>query len=503
MEKDFLELMCESYLDSDANVSVTENGALGFRTTGSKLLDLNFAVSSLRNDTEYEIIGRFMSAYNENPRLAIAWLFFARDIRGGMGERRLFRVCMTWIADTYPNIAKKLLPLVAEYGRWDDLIILYDTEVKKDVEDIIIRQLTEDLRNLKEDKPVSLLAKWMPSINTSSPKTKAVAKQMREMLDISPKEYRKMLSALRNKIDIVERKMSRRQWNEISYPAVPSRANLIYMEAFLKHDFDRRLEYIGKLKSGEEKINAETLFPHDIVCKARDVEDKTLEALWNALPNTIADGESTIVVADGSGSMFTHIAGSVQAIDVANALAIYFSEHLTGPFKDKYITFSHNPRFVNLSQAKTLHQKIKIAENYDEVSDTNIEGVFDLILKTAIDNNLKQSDLPKNILIISDMEFNYCSVGNQYGTLNSRLFDEISKRYEEKGYKLPRLVFWNVCSRTGTIPLIQNDLGVALVSGFSPSIANMVMSNELDPLKALIETITSKRYQPVLEALNN
>lgn len=502
MEKDFLELMCESYLDSDANVSVTENGALGYRTTGSRLLDLNFAVSSLRNDTEYEITARFISAYNENPRLAIAWLFFARDVRGGMGERRLFRVCMKWIAETYPNVTKKLLPLIAEYGRWDDLIALYDTPAKKDVEDIIIKQLTEDLRNLKEDKPVSLLAKWMPSVNTSSAKTKAVAKNMCEMLNISQKEYRKMLSALRKKIDIVESKMSSGRWSEISYPAVPARANLIYKGAFIKHDLDRRLEYIEKLTKGEAKINAETLFPHDIVCKARDAEDKTLEALWNALPNTVESGEGTIVVADGSGSMFSRISGSVKSIDVANALAIYFSEHLTGPFKDKYITFSHNPRFVNLSQAKTLHQKIQIAENYDEVSDTNIEGVFDLILNTAVNNNLKQSDLPKNILIISDMEFNYCTVANQYGTLNSRLFNEISKRYEEKGYKLPRLVFWNVCSRTGTIPLIQNDLGVALVSGFSPSIANMVMSNELDPLKALIETITSKRYQPVLAALD-
>ena len=503
MENNFLNLMCESYLNSDANVSVTENGALGYRTTGSKLLDMNFAVTSLRNASDSDIVSLFMNAFNENPRLAIGWLFFARDVRGGMGERRLFRVCMTWIADTYPDIAKKLLPLVAEYGRWDDLIVLYDTKVKKDVGDIIIRQLTEDLRNLKEDKPVSLLAKWMPSINTSSPKTKAVAKQMREMLDISPKEYRKMLSALRNKIDIVERKMSRGQWNEISYPAVPSRANLIYMEAFLKHDFDRRLEYIGKLESGEEKIHAETLFPHDIVCKARNGESATLEALWKALPNTIADGENTIVVADGSGSMFTHIAGSVQAIDVANALAIYFAEHLSGPFKDRYITFSHNPRFVNLGQAESLYKKIKIAENYDEVSDTNIEGVFDLILKTAIDNNLKQEDLPKNILIISDMEFNACAQNSQYNGVNGRLFDEISKRYEEKGYKLPRIVFWNVCSRTKAIPLIQNDLGVALVSGFSPSIAKMVMSAELDPLKALIETITSKRYQPVLEVLNN
>jgi hypothetical protein len=229
--------------------------------------------------------------------------------------------------------------------------------------------------------------------------------------------------------------------------------------------------------------------------------DATLEGLWKALPDTVKGAENTIVVADGSGSMTCNVGGntSVTALDVANALAIYFSERASGEFKDKYITFSSRPQLVDFSNAKTLRDKIQIALRHDEVADTNIEATFDLILKTAVNNNMSQEDMPKNILIVSDMEFNNAC----YYHPNETLFANIANKYATYGYKLPRLIFWNVNSRTGTIPVKENDLGVALISGFSVNIVNMVISNKLDPYECLLDVINTERYQPVEDAVKD
>jgi hypothetical protein len=228
--------------------------------------------------------------------------------------------------------------------------------------------------------------------------------------------------------------------------------------------------------------------------------DATLEGLWKALPDTVKGAENTIVVADGSGSMTCNVGGntSVTALDVANALAIYFAERASGEFKDKYITFSSRPQLVDFSNAKTLRDKLQIALSHNEVADTNIEATFDLILQTAVNNHMSQEDIPKNVLIISDMEFN-SAVGWHRPT--ETLFTTIAKKYAAAGYKLPRLVFWNVNSRTGTIPVKENDLGVALVSGFSVNIVNMVMSNKLDPYECLLDVLNTERYQPVENAV--
>ena len=360
---------------------------------------------------------------------------------------------------------------------------------------------------------ISLLAKWMKSENASSKETKRYAKIIREGLGMTSREYRKTLSEMRKYIDIVERKMSAKQWNEINYEAVPSRANLIYNNAFLRNDEERRREYLGKLEKGEAKINASTLFPHDIVHKYMSSNswwsgdrvkslDTTLEGLWKALPNTVKGCDNTIVVADGSGSMTVNVGGntSVTALDVANALAIYFAERSSGEFKDKYITFSHTPQLVDFSNAKTLREKIQIALRHNEVADTNIEATFDLILKTAVNNHMSQEDMPKNILIISDMEFNQAT---SYREPNETLFATIAKKYAVHGYQLPKLVFWNVNSRTGTIPVKENDCGVALVSGFSVNVVNMVMSNKLDPYECLLDVLNTERYQPIEEAVRD
>lgn len=493
-------------------IKYTENGAAGYRTTGKALLDLNFAVASLRRASESDIVNRFIRAYFEDKVVAIKWLFYARDAREGLGERRLFRVVMEEFAKQEPKATKELIKLVPEYGRWDDLWCLLETDLENDVVELVAKQLTEDSNNMLHNKPISLLAKWMPSLNASSEQTKKYATIFCKKTNSTPRNYRKTLSEMRKYLDVVERKMSAKEWNEINYEAVPSRANLIYNNAFLRNDEERRREYLGKLEKGEVKINAGTLYPHDIVHKYMSgnswyssrlgAYDATLEGLWKALPDTVKGAENTIVVADGSGSMTCNVGGNtnVTALDVANALAIYFAEKSSGEFKDKYITFSHRPQLVDFSKAKTLRDKIQIALSHNEVADTNIEATFDLILRTAVNNNMSQEDMPKNVLIISDMEFN-SAVG--YCRPNETLFSTIAKKYAAHGYQLPRLVFWNVNSRTGTIPVKQNDLGVALVSGFSVNIVNMVMSNKTDPYECLLETLNTERYQPVEDTVKD
>lgn len=521
MNANFLDKAKGTINEGGFNESVTENGAIGYRTTGKELLDLNFMTSSLRNATENEIIDRFTKAFYEDKLLAVKWLFFASDVRGGMGERRLFRVIIKYLGKVHPEITREMINLIPHYSRWDNVLCLLDTPVADDVIKLIDQQLKRDINS---NGDVSLLAKWLPSANASSKETRNLARIIIDKLSMSEKSYRKMLSKLRAKIDIVESYMCDDKWYKIKYSSVPSRANIRYSNAFLKHDEERRKIYLDSVAKGERTINAGVLYPSDILHKytrkTRSLDltvneyDETLEQLWKALPDYVNGNSNTICVADGSGSMISNKIGNTDmcCLDVANALAIYFSERLSGPLKDTYITFSRMPQFVNLANGNSLREKIEIALRYDECSNTDIEEVFLLLLRTALDNRMTQEDLPDNILILSDMEFNEGVIFSssipsglpkeRYLNDNKKLFKTISEAYEKHGYKLPRLVFWNICSRTGTIPVKENDLGVALVSGFSPTIMDMVLSEKLDPYEVLTDKLNSDRYKPVEDAFN-
>ncbi|MDE6128618.1 MAG: DUF2828 family protein, partial [Lachnospiraceae bacterium] len=353
---------------------------------------------------------------------------------------------------------------------------------------MLARQLAEDRINMESGAPISLCAKWLPSENASSEQTKQMARILANKFSMTAKEYRQMLSAFRKYLKVVEVMMSSGKWADIRYEAVPSRANLIYNRAFLRNDEERRREFLGAVKKGEQQIHADVLFPHDIVHSYMESQptyfpalrpvDTTLEELWRALPDYVQGAGNTLCIADGSGSMTSRIGKTnVSCLDVANALAVYFSERCTGQFKDCYISFSQNPQLVDLSKGKTLHDKIEIALHYNEVANTDLEAVFELILLTAVKNHMTQADLPANLLILSDMEFDPATrrhVANTWIAPDEKLFDTFARRYSQYGYRLPRLIFWHICGRTVTIPIKENALGVALVSGFSPMIAKMV-----------------------------
>ena len=495
----------QTELEKQENYSITENGAVGYKSSSSALVDINYKVSSLRQCDDNQIIKLFDEAFRENREYALKWLFFARDVREGLGERRLFRICYKRLLELDTNAFYKNLDNISEYGRWDDLVSLigisHDSD--KHIIAIIQNQLNKDLANFKENKQISLLAKWLPSENASSTHTKIMAKKIIRLLGMTPRKYRLMLSELRAYSNVVEVQMSNNEWDKIDYGEVPSLANLKYKHAFLKHDETRRQEYLNSVERGESKINIAVATPVDVVSKynagwhkIKD-HDQTLELAWKNLKDIMV--EDTMVVADGSGSMTMLVSGRTMALDVANALAIYTAEHNSGIYKNKYITFSSRPQFVEFKETDSLKTKLEIARKHDEASNTNIEAVFDLILNIAIENDLPQEEMIKNILIISDMEFDAAQSGwfNESNILTKSLFEVIAGRYADARYALPRLIFWNVNSRTQTIPLTENELGVALVSGFSQNVLKMVMSCKYDPYEVLIETITCPRYDRI------
>lgn len=508
-------------VENTKNFSTTENGAVGYKTTGSKLVDLNFRIPSMRGGLSNQDIHDFILALNENLEYAVKWMFYVRDVRGGLGERDTFINLFKIFYENRYNHATKCLSLIAEYGRWKDLVDLSFTNnsnLNKDCLSIIGEQLKKDIYDFINDKPISLLAKWLPSINASK-KARAQAIVIANYLEMPFCDYRKMLSKLRKYLDVTEVKTCANQWSEIDYNKVSSNANLKYKDAFMKHDAERRAEYLAELNSPSEnsnvKMNASVLYPHEIWSKytnnipysnwqyrqgykcVKEV-DPALEAMWKNLKDMNSCG-NTMCIVDGSGSMYAGL-GGVLPINVSRSLGVYFAERCTGEFHNMMIEFSSEPKIIDINHCETLADKINHISAYTDASNTDIEKTFMLILYTAVNNHMTQADMPERLLVISDMEFDEAKT---YRSDYDTLFDTIKKRFETYGYKMPKLIFWNVNSRTNTIPVTENELGVILVSGYSVNIINMVMSGQADPWLALKETLDSKRYSIISDTLNS
>ena len=487
--------------NSDYNVAFSENGAQMFATTGKNILDLSFKAPQLRGtkshlDNATEML--LMKCDAENRELFVKFLFFLRDVRGGMGERNAFRNLFLWFCDNVEDDAVKLIRFIPEYGRWDDLTyILYNTKSEKVKQTIVTLIAQQFITDLDSENP-SLLGKWMPSPNAGK-RSKSVAKVLiKEMnncgFELNEAGYRKRLSELRKRIAIVETNITTKNYAGIDYERVPSVANTRYANLFLKYDEVRRREYLDSLAKGEKKINAGVSFPHD-VWKLINREQETAIQMWKNLPDFVNGDCKTLVVRDGSYSMTSTIPNSTtSALDVASALSVYFSERMTGEFHNKFITFSSRPQLVEMKDEWSIVEKKRFLNKYSDCSSTNIERTFQLVLDTAIHNNLKQEDLPKTLLIISDMEFD--SARRAYGA-DANLFNSIAARFAQSGYKMPKLAFWNVNSRTGVIPVVENEMGVTLVSGYSPTVCKMVLSEETDPWKNLLNTLLSERYNQI------
>lgn len=492
---------------------LTENGAVMNKTSGNQLIDLNFSIPNLRKlalRKNYDgLYKKFMHAYLEDKEYALRWLLYLRDVSEGIGERASFRGLLIAISKNNKELLHKLLTLdLPSFGRYDDIISIY-RDVDEESKDIIINkiktQLDKDIQNINT-KNISLLAKWMPSAKTSNKKQKRLAEILARKMNIPIRNYRKILSSLRKAINVIEVKMCNNEWDSINYEHVPSKANLKYANAFMKHDSERRSQYIEDVKNNKKKINASVVFPSDIVHQYSHGEmwnssvkayNQDIENMWNN-QKVFENFQDTLIVRDGSGSMTIAAPGTnITCLEVADALTLYCCQNNKGMYKDKFITFSSRPSVVDISDCNSLHDKLVRLRQEDDCSNTNIQATFDLLLETAVMNNLSQEELPKNVLIISDMEFDACT----YHHNQNKLFTEIGKEWEDAGYILPRLIFWNVNSRTGGIPINRHSSGTILMSGYSQNLLKMAMSSEIDPWKALKEVLDNKRYDCVKKIL--
>ena len=476
-------------LKEDGKWTVTENGAYCKNTTNSALLDLFATIGSLRFRSENEIQKLFALAYDENPLYAVKTLFYARDIREGLGERRTFRVILPYLSQKNPEAVIKNLKYIGEYGRFDDYYCLIGTPVEKEMWATVKEQLMKDLSDMEAGKPVSLLAKWLKSADASSERTRKLGIYTARSLGLSVYVYKRLVKSLRKYIDIVERRMSANEWNTINYSSVPSKAMMNYRNAFMRHDEERFSQYLNDVSVGKEKINTGTLYPYDIVEKVLyGHEDNTvLEAQWNNLPNYIDNECNVLVMADVSGSM----KGRPMATSIG--LALYFAERNKGAYHNVFMTFSSKPEIVEI-KGNTLFNKINFISKANWEMNTNLEAALLKILEIAKENNCSQEEIPKSLIIISDMEIDYC-VSQKH---KEQFYDYIARIYDENGYQIPNIVFWNVNSRHNVFHVDKNRKGVQLVSGQSASTFKYVI-NAIDktPEELMYQILDSDRYKPI------
>lgn len=479
-----------NYLKKESNLTYTENGAVSNASTLSGCLDLFASIGALRNAPDSDVIARFIRAYAENPDLSMKILFYGRDVRGGLGERKVFRTILRWLAFNEPASVRRNIAMVAEYGRFDDLLLLFDTPCESDALKCIHDQLVADVDAMNSDREVSLLGKWLPSVNASSIETVRLAKKIARSEHLSDASYRKLLVRLRERIRIIENNLREKDYS-FDYAKQPSKAMFKYRQAFLRNDNERYLSFMQKVEKGEAKLHADTLLPYDIISPCLRAmpnadERRVMDTSWKSLED-FTDGENALVVVDGSGSMYWS-GGSPVPASVALSLGIYFAERNSGIFRNHFITFSRKPQLVKI-KGKDIVEKVRYCMSYNEVANTNLEAVFRLILDAAVKNKLPQSELPARLYIISDMEFD-CCMENASDTN----FENAKALFAQHGYRLPDVVFWNVASRNQQHPVTMNEQGAALVSGCSPRIFSMLKSGTLSPYACMMEIIGSERY---------
>ncbi len=485
-----------NFLKKEANITYTENGAVTNASTMSDCLDLFATIGAIRNADDREIINRFIRAYAENADVAMKILFFGRDIREGLGERRVFRVIIKWLADNRPDSLRKNIELIPKYGRFDDLVSLLGTACEDDALNIIRKQLSSDLESADN---VSLLAKWLPSVNASNEETVRNAKRIARYLGMSDAAYRKTLTALRKKISIIENNLREMDYT-FDYSKQPSKAMFKYRKAFLRNDGERYNAFLEAVSKGEKRLHADALAPYEIVRSALNAgsygfntdlsaEERTsLNVSWDALPN-FCDGKNALAVVDTSGSMYYN--GNALPAAVALSLGLYFGERNTGIFHNHFIEFSNRPQLIEI-KGKTFTERLEYLCSFSEVANTNLEAVFNLILAAAVRNHVPQNELPETLYLISDMEFDSCI---KNASLSN--FENAKRQFAAHGYKLPQIVFWNVASRNSNQPVTMNEQGVALVSGCTPRLFSMVASGETTPYTAMMDIIGSERYAPI------
>ncbi len=490
-------------LEQMDNFKTTENGATSFKSTLNAVYDLFALGGAYRKRSDEDCILLFKNAFEEDETLALKCLFYLRDARGGQGERRFFRLCFHWLAQKHSEAAARNMANVSEYGRYDDLwYTLMDTPLENDMLAFVKHQLALDM----ECKTPSLLAKWLPSENASSATTKNLGNRIRQYLGMTHKQYRKTLSILRERINVLERLMSANKWNEIEFDKIPSRAGLIYKNAFARRDIIAK-KYETFAKDTSTKVNADVLYPYEIVAKAvgnpcyagfwgnyafptmTSTDRAMIEKYWNNQKDYL-DGKpcKMMCVVDTSGSM----TGSEAAapINVAISLGMYCAERLGGPFKNRYVSFSRNPQLIKIEGVDFV-DKVRRIYQTNECSNTDLVKTFRLLKKasklSAVEDRLD------TVVVISDMEIDH---GSYFYSKDAALTEmqKMREEWEAEGLKFPNVVYWNVDARQNTF--LDKGPGVTFVSGMSPSIFEQVLTGK-SGWDLCLEKLMSKRYEAV------
>jgi hypothetical protein len=482
------------------NYTYTENGALTHKSTMSSLLDLFAMGAAYRTRSDEDCIFLFKKAFDEDEVHALKCLFYLRDVRGGQGERRFFRVVTRWLADHQTEAMRRNLEFVPEFGRWDDLYEFIGTKLEENAFELMRKQLMLDV----QCKTPSLLAKWLKSENTSSSKSRELANKTRQAFHMNHKEYRKTLSVLRERIKVLERLMSENRWDEIEFDKIPSKAGLVYRNAFARRDMIKA-KYEHFVKDEKTTVNAGTLYPYEVVAKAYNltnagyyywnrktdidpVERAAINKYWANLKDYFNGCTlDALCMIDTSGSMWGSEASA--PINVAISIGLYAAERARGPFAGHYISFSSRPQLIETAGIDFV-DKVQRIYSTNLCENTNIEASFDMVLHTAINNNCTQADLPKSIIVVSDMEFD--AQRGYYGSRNGTLMENIERKWNQAGYKMPNLVYWNVQARQNNIPMTVKD-GISYVSGFSPVIFEQIMKGKT-AFDLMLDKLDSERY---------
>lgn len=461
--------------------SRTENGMPTNSSSLNMCVDLFFQIGAMRGQDKQRLINAFTKAFGENPLTAMRLLFWARDIRGGAGERKIFRDIIEYLAANRTETLAKNIDLIPEFGRWDDLLVLIGTPLEKTALALIAKGLSD--KN-------GLCAKWMPRPNVGNREKKRWANVLRNYLVLSPKDYRKLLVENSN---TVEQLMCAKEWSKIEYSKLPSKAMSDLMKAFSKNDLARFQAYLTSVEKGESTINAGAVYPYDIVKNLKYGDTKGANVQWTALPNYMeGNNERLLPMVDVSGSMSQPVANNsnVNVMDIALSLGLYISERNVGPFKDAFITFTSEPTLQYL--------KGSLLDRFNQLRgpvgySTNLQKAFQMVLRKAIESKVSSEEMPTMILVLSDMEFNDSNVGG----LTAQ--EMIEMEYNKAGYTMPKLVYWNLASRgDSNKPVHFDKSGTALVSGFSPSLlTNLLGGKDLTPLAMMMSVIESERYSKV------
>lgn len=465
----------------ESTKTLTENGAPTYTSSLNPVLDMFFLLGGKRG-ARYEAICKIIDpAFAANPELAARVALYNRDILQGQGERQIYRHIIRYLCQNsrFQDIVLRLMRSTLRLGRADDLFV-FTKFGNATVRTATLDHIAEELRAGN-----GLMAKWMP-------RKGPVFNLVRHHMNLSPKQFRRLIVDLTN---VVETKMCERRWTEIDFSTVPSKAMSIYSKAFKRHAPEEYESYITSVETGKvnvktgkvEKINAKAVYPYEIISMS---DERTGQQLWENLPDFVPEGVSFIPVIDTSGSMEALIdqgsnRGAVACIDVAASLGIYLAERNKGPFKDLWINFHSNPKFRML-QGTTVYQKLKSLDFSDWGGSTNLMKAMQLIADVAIKNNVDPADMPKFLIVISDMEFNDHGYGSH--------MEMIKNVFNQHGYEVPNIIWWNVQSRNNTVPVRFDTRGTALVSGCSPSIMKQVLSGECNPQSMMLNTIMQDRY---------